>query len=78
MGDTRMLAAGKTCPVRDKWRQCSREAGHDGLHDCGYSFAGMLQKLGDDKHTGPVTVHFLHGTPKAIDVPTRFLFDSGL
>lgn len=33
------------------------------------SFAQMLQKLHDEKHTGPVVVHFAQGHPNVVEIP---------
>lgn len=33
------------------------------------TFAQALAKLFKDKHTGPVTIHFLHGQAKLIEDP---------
>lgn len=42
------------------------------------SFAAMLMKLDDEKYTGPVIMHFLHGKPKLVDVTSeRFVLDNG-
>ena len=30
--------AGRQCETWEKSRRCARELGHDGPHDCGYSF----------------------------------------
>lgn len=35
------------------------------------SFAELLQRLHAQKHTGPVTLHFLHGQPKLVDLPSE-------
>ena len=35
------------------------------------SFAQLLERLHALKHTGPVTVHFLHGQPKLVDLPSE-------
>ena len=35
------------------------------------SFAELLQRLHAQKHTGPVTLHFLHGRPKLVDLPSE-------
>lgn len=44
------------------------------------SFAELLERLHAEKHTGPVTVHFLHGQPKLVDLPsepTQIALDNG-
>jgi hypothetical protein len=35
----RPLEAGESCGASDRGLRCAREKGHDGLHDCGWSFA---------------------------------------
>ncbi len=43
------------------------------------SFDELLALLKEQGHTGAITVHLLHGTPKRIDVPAepqRILLDT--
>jgi hypothetical protein len=35
------------------------------------TFAETLDKLHADQHTGPVTIHFQHGMPKSVEIPSE-------